>query len=585
MMEEEFNIENSSLHPFAEASSSSQMELQSSINKHLNKPKIAETVLRVSSTVKVKGEKNTFNDTALVPYKNEVPEDENSIAIHNNTIPVSYTGPLLKMAEAIKFSLEEQVKGSSDYVYWDRIENAWNKIFISNNRAIAINSEGDLPSFSIVDFNNSIRTSMFNSFIDYETLLVELIGNTQKEGVRLVIGIETTVNTKFNDALKIYRQRSKIEYTTDMFAIDHKLIIGKETVKLISAHKPFPIGDINWDIVNDYKLHFPFLDEFLDLQVAARFAIDRKQAFFWLYACSDWGKKFLTDVFKDFGILVEMSIKEIESAFEGKPIGREAINFKNCWILFVDEFKKVNSEVKQLTSEISGSPKNQMNFTAPLYVKLFASAETVDSLAGETGVEAQFSNRFSLIPTLESRISDRPLFIKSSATYFESLKNYVAQYLNTEVEKYIAMGRIRASDYGTKVLADNNKVNRLGSHFGELDDTIKEITWKIKNRIQTEALSGIDDPNFIQVTHNGREAILIQNADKIIEKYIDENISLSEKVKVNHKKSDIKYLIDEGRSSTAKRNKKASAKRVILKNETTSIQRRGIIIYKNLPKG
>ena len=58
-------------------------------------------------------------------------------------------------------------------------------------------------------------------------------------------------------------------------------------------------------------------------------------------------------------------------------------NFKRAFILAVDEFKSARSELKQLQSEISLSPKNQLSQSVEVFAKLFLSAEEVPSFASE----------------------------------------------------------------------------------------------------------------------------------------------------------------------------------------------------------
>ena len=105
-----------------------------------------------------------------------------------------------------------------------------------------------------------------------------------------------------------------------------------------------------------------------------------------------------------------------------------------------------------------------MTFQAELYMKLFASAEEVQSLVGDQGVEKQFSNRFSLINTLDDSLNERPLFIKSKKVYFDSIKHYVAIILNLQVDQYKAykaLGRVESANKGDRVLAEYHAKNNI----------------------------------------------------------------------------------------------------------------------------
>jgi len=160
------------------------------------------------------------------------------------------------------------------------------------------------------------------------------------------------------------------------------------------------------------------------------------------------------------------------------------------------------------------------------------------------------------------------------------IKNYIAQYLNTEIAKYIALGEVKASDYGIQVLANNNKINRLGSHFGELDETVADIAEKLKSEIMLLNHLKPWYDNVQHVEHKGNKAILVQNAGKVISQYIDDNISPSEKVKVMHKKSQIWALMDD-----TKRTGKNTPVRVLVAGEQESKLKKGILIYKDNNKG
>lgn len=503
----------------------------------------------------------------------------------------SFTGELKDMKTDMVAIAERKLKGSSDTINWNSLKNSYNKSFMdaAKSKVITINPKGDLVSFSPKEFHGGIRQELFGNLTNFNSL-VELAEESNPDGkptehAALAKNISDAINYKFKKYLSIYRQRSIIEYSTDMFAAEAKLIIAEESVKLISIHKPFPIGEINQAIINDYKEHFPELDNFLALLVAARFASDRKKAFFWLKAISDWGKGFFSSTMKELGILTEMSVKEIEAALAGTPIGKQPIDFKGCWILLVDEFKKVNSEVKQLTSSIKGSPKNQMTFEAELYMKLFTSAEEVDSLGG-SGVETQFSNRFSLIPTNDYSLEHRSLFRSNGkTTYFNSVKFYIASELNKKVIEYTALGKTAAADAGDKVLEKYNHTHKLSRYYGSLDDTVDDIVNAIRDLIIRTTPNHINDQQGWNSIHNYvathtmnvyyKESIhkLIQNVDKIISDYIDEHISPSEKGKIGFKKSQIRaFLDDSGRTN------KNDPVRVTPVGETKSVIKKGVLI-------
>ncbi|MCU7837187.1 MAG: hypothetical protein KZQ83_18335 [gamma proteobacterium symbiont of Taylorina sp.] len=526
-----------------------------------------------------------------------------------------FTGPLKELSGAIFKAIERKLPNAHLAILWDNFGKCFNSTFIEKgrNQVYALNKYGDLPAFTKTSFKKNIQREIFGGFVDYGTLgnlIDDFLPMPAPKGddedkakakaaaeakAALRKGIDSIVYNSFDKHIEIYRQRSIIRYETDMFATESQLIIEKDSVLLRSIHEPFPIlkGDGGGEeklIIMDYKEHFPELDSLISLVAASRFASDRKKAFFWLKAVSDWGKGFLSSIFKNLGILVELSVKEIESALSGSPIGKQPNDFKHCWILHVDEFKKVNSEVKQLTSTFRGSPKNQMTFECPLYMKLFTSAEEVESLAG-SGVETQFSNRFSLIPTTDTSIEDRDVFNNIGKTsYLQTVQNYIARELNKKVDEYVQLGRVKSADKADMILKEYNSEHKLSNYYGSLDDVLEEIALNLKVLIRIESLNKqlltLSVPgklkktikaNKYPVTYDGEEVWLVKYAPKIISIYIDENISPSEKAKIGYKKSKIRELMDESKRES---NKLDQAVRVFHQGSKTQKQERGIIIRK-----
>ena len=118
-------------------------------------------------------------------------------------------------------------------------------------------------------------------------------------------------------------QRNSIGMKVDMFADKNSLVLKEDIAEITYTHTPFETGSFKAEIVADYKEQFPELDDVLNMLVAARFAQDRKLAYLWLNAVSDWGKGFFFGgVLIDLGLIVEMSTREVEAIFEAKPVGK-----------------------------------------------------------------------------------------------------------------------------------------------------------------------------------------------------------------------------------------------------------------------
>ncbi len=276
------------------------------------------------------------------------------------------------------------------------------------------------------------------------------------------------------DYLKYENQRDHVEWSVDMFADRSRLEIRPDVVRIVLTHKALTApGKPDPAIVGDYRQHFPLLDEMLEYIVAARFALDRKKAYLWLWASSDWGKGFLLGIMRDLGLVVEMSVKEIEATFEGKAVGRRPEDFKRAMILAVDEFKAVKSELKQLQSEIQLAPKYQLTSRVEIFTKLFLSAESVGSLVGERGVEDQFANRMSLLKGTGT-LTDRPAYA-DQGRYYRAVRKFVADELSRLIAEYRALGKEgaerRADAYLNAFIAEHG----LGKHFTRLSDSLGEI--------------------------------------------------------------------------------------------------------------
>lgn len=139
------------------------------------------------------------------------------------------------------------------------------------------------------------------------------------------------------DHIKYHNQRESVEWRVDMFATESRLELLEDKARIVLTHRPFDFdGTPDDKVVEDYKEHFPRFDEFLTFLVMSRFALDRKKAYLWLLADSDWGKGFLVNgILKELNARVETSVREIEAMFEGKPVGRSPEEFKRAFALVV----------------------------------------------------------------------------------------------------------------------------------------------------------------------------------------------------------------------------------------------------------
>lgn len=359
--------------------------------------------------------------------------------------------------------------------------------------------------------------------------------SAEREFIKRINGIGINIIT---DHLKMFNQRERLDVRVDMFANRPRVEWHPDKVTVVYTWSPliYNVTHNNPTIIDDYKKHFPELDDMLQFIVASRFASNRKHFYTWLQCPSDWGKGFFNGILKQLGILVELSISECEKAFEGAPLGRDATEFTRSFIVLFDEFKAIKSELKQLENEIPITPKNQLKQSVEVFTKLFTSAEGVESLAGENGVEDQFANRFSYIDG-RGQINQRPLFMElGGSVYARAVTAYIAHYINDIVDTYIEMGKeqsmIEADRRGREFHERRNidrKFERISSNIPSMVHDFKE--WVIERHAPRAGITSY-------LTHDNG-SFYLRSPSKIISEWIEETASKSERYTLTKKKQDI----------------------------------------------
>jgi hypothetical protein len=388
----------------------------------------------------------------------------------------------------------------------------------------------------------------FGSPLDVDEIVAQLetdlggpMSKTDEEAARKAISASTV--GPIIDYLKYENQRDSVEWSVDMFGDRSRLELQEDVARIVLTHRPLvAAGKADPACIADYRSHFPLLDEMLEYIVAGRFALDRKKSYLWMLAASDWGKGFLMGALTDLGLVVQMSVKEIEAVFEGKPAGRKPEDFKRAMILAVDEFKAVKSELKQLQSEIHLAPKFQLTARVEIFTKLFLSAESVGSLVGENGVEDQFANRMSML-TGTGTLNGRSAYDADQGKYYRSIRSYVAKELNRLIGIYQALGRTGAEQRADKYL--NGFIGRHGldQHYERLSASYPQIA--------DQAVEWIRATKFLQ--HDGGQDY-ITHANKALEDYLSEHYGISEVGTLRRRKTEIMALMSEdGRGNASYR--------------------------------
>lgn len=432
----------------------------------------------------------------------------------------------------------------------------------SSSKFLALEPSGDLRVFLKADLSIGI-TGTFGHTHDQDALIEVASDYAQnkfedkKDSEQFVRSCLSVIFNQIQKHILVKRQYAELRINVDMFAEVASVSLHDGQAKITYPHVPMPTGVIDPAIVADYKQHWPMIDEFLDLLVACRFAQSRKKAFVWIKTMSDWGKSFLLHLLANLDLALEMSASEVERAFSGQPVGKTLNSFKRAWVLAIEEFKSVKSELKQLEQQMQFSPKGYPTVTAPLYLKLFLSAERVESLAsGESGVEDQFANRFSLVEPEGGRLSERLLFQQSRVSYSNTMINYVADYLNRKVEEYRSLGAISAADRGDAMVEAFHRKHGIGHKFERLSTKLPQLAEQFREWIMSNyrsAKAELDSYHRRSLSKSENEVLqsalikaephgqmlYVQRYNKLLAVWLEDSFNQSERGKLHFKQGDI----------------------------------------------
>jgi hypothetical protein len=371
------------------------------------------------------------------------------------------------------------------------LRTAWDSTFCTPNtgKLVLINENDELADLSVSDalqfgFRRTFGVAFNKDAID------EVITEMQRpdtEANELRKSVAYLQYGPLIERLKLLKQAKSLDISVDMFATRGRMTVADGVATVVLPHRPFmTTSKIDPGIValvwTDYCQHFPEVTELVLLILHARFATDRRHAFVWLHCPSSWGKGQFLAIWEELGLVVDVTAAEIEKAMAGGPVGLSLTDTLRSWILFVDEFKVVSSELKLLNRQMSISPKNQLRCKVQLYTKLFASAESVRSLVGD-GVEAQFNNRFAYLSpsTHDQKLEDRPLFVEiGKAAYLAAIVSVVAKWLNDWVDYMRRLGPTDSSKTADKFIEKYQAERRLQTIFGNLDDTVDDVVAQIR---------------------------------------------------------------------------------------------------------
>jgi len=302
--------------------------------------------------------------------------------------------------------------------------------------------------------------------------------------------------------------------------VDRTLYITRNSYFLTEPEQLEHITDeVRNTIMTDYKSHFPELDNILKWIVACRFTNDRRSSFLHLHLSAGFGKDFFQSIFKDLGVLVETRYDDFKS-----PSSLRAGEFRNSFIMLINEFTIFKKDFKNLIYNMILDSKNQLRTEVELFAKIFLSAEASNSFVD--GVDKQITDRVNQIyKDTKLELKDRKVFQDyDSIVYYNVVYNYVYNFFKNEIEGYISLGKINASKRASTVLREFHSVYKLDVEL--LDDKVKKVFWNTIFNV----IDYIDDESHL----NNLEREIAKN---ILVKKSLENDSLTKEVDTYYIKS------------------------------------------------
>ena len=306
------------------------------------------------------------------------------------------------------------------------------------------------------------------------------------------------------DTLTVRNQYDLLCYESDLFLerqqIEKDDITKTVTVKTNKLHikkieTPNFSKDDYFEIVRDYKQHFKYFDELLNLIIDMRLAKDRKASFVHLRVKSNWGKSFLSGLLQNLQIGFEIDYHNLmnKGANDIAPI-----QVRNSFVMILDEFNNFSSEMKKLSHDFKFAPKFGMTEKVELYLKILMSAEKSASFSG--GVDEQIVNRVMVMDIQDSevtRLTDREMYKKhGNAKYMSALEYYSYMKLSVRLNSYLSLDK-----YEAHKLADARVNSSLEKY--RMNDVVN-LNEEIRQNINDEIRS-ILDMSDIELTAKHRE--------------------------------------------------------------------------------
>jgi len=306
------------------------------------------------------------------------------------------------------------------------------KIWIEQNFPNLFNFKKDTPKEDITKIKKNI----------FDIMIVDL-------QVRNQYSVLSYSRNPWSKEAVVIRDDHKLEYIAPEFYL--KSFINRFDIEIENMNK----------IVEDYRQHFPQFDDLLDWLIANRFTSNRRTSYTYLRVNAGFGKSFLASIFEELGTgrkILQSQLKS-NSASDLSPS-----DFRNSFILMIDEFTHFGQELKDLTHGMYLSAKYQLSEYVPLYAKVFMSAEKSTSFFGEAGVDGQLTDRVSIIDLNSGKLEDRQLYKQNTKLYHESLKMYVNSFFKDRADYYVSIGELKANFNANKILDKHFNKYRINSN-------------------------------------------------------------------------------------------------------------------------
>lgn len=188
----------------------------------------------------------------------------------------------------------------------------------------------------------------------------------------------------------------------------------------------------NREMFAEFEEKMPEAITLVDFISIARFAGDRKKAFLWFHAPSDWGKGLLISALTP--LVTEVQYSAIINAKKGNPSAISVASFRNSLAMVINEAKVASEEFKEFENRIIIAEKNKQGVHVPLYAKVFTSASLIERL--DSNVDIQFANRFSKIECNSAGSGSLTNFKQYGKEWMFAIRNGLRERIARNVAMY-----------------------------------------------------------------------------------------------------------------------------------------------------